>query len=74
MPPLNNVVFMGMGDAGRNSEAVARAVDALVDTARMNMSPSKITVSTVGPSPQSFMELARLPTALAWSLHSPDDK
>jgi adenine C2-methylase RlmN of 23S rRNA A2503 and tRNA A37 len=30
-------------------------------------------VSTVGPSPEAFLALARMPATLAWSLHSPDD-
>ena len=38
------------------------------------MASSKITISTVGPSPESFATLSAMPGTLAWSLHSADDK
>jgi 23S rRNA (adenine2503-C2)-methyltransferase len=74
MPPLTNVVFMGMGDAGRNIAAVDEAVVCMTDKLRFSLPQNRITVSTVGPSPEVFKELARLPCNLAWSLHSPDDR
>lgn len=73
MAPITNVVFMGMGDAGRNLEAVKTTVQCLTDRKRLAFSPNKISVSTVGPNPEVFMELAALPSMFAWSLHSPDD-
>lgn len=73
MPEMTNVVFMGMGDAGRNLDAVGVAVDCLTDRERLSMASSKITVSTVGPSPEAFMAIAAMPATIAWSLHSPDD-
>jgi 23S rRNA (adenine2503-C2)-methyltransferase len=73
MSPCRNVVFMGMGDAGMNLQGVSDASLALSDPSRMGFSASKVTISTVGPSPSSFMELASLPCSLAWSLHSPID-
>lgn len=74
MPELTNVVFMGQGDAGRNLIEVKRAVEALVDRKRLGMSQSKVTVSSVGPSPETFLDLASMPGTLAWSLHSPIDE
>lgn len=74
MPPMTNVVFMGMGDAGRNMDAVGEAVNCLTDRDRMSMAKAKITISSVGPSPEAFSTLAAMPGTLAWSLHSPDDK
>lgn len=74
MPPITNVVYMGMGDAGGNLQAVKESVECLTDDARMHLSPNKICVSTVGPRPETFMELAKLPATLAWSLHSPVDE
>lgn len=62
-----------MGDAGRNIQSVTEAVDCLVDRERMAMASSKICVSTVGPNPEIFSEIARLPGTIAWSLHSADD-
>lgn len=73
MPPMTNVVFMGMGDSGRNMEAVGEAVLALTCRKKFSMASSKITISTVGPSPEAFLTLANMPGTLAWSLHSPDD-
>eukprot|EP01042_Synura_sphagnicola_P008884 gene8884-11401_t len=64
---------MGMGDAGRNVGAVRSSVLALVDQNRFAMAQSKVTISTVGPSPETFQMLADIPGTLAWSLHSPDD-
>jgi 23S rRNA (adenine2503-C2)-methyltransferase len=73
LPQLTNVVLMGMGDAGRNLEEVRLAVEALTDGARMGMARAKVTISSVGPSPETFMELAAMPGTLAWSLHSSKD-
>ena len=73
MPPMSNIVFMGMGDSGRNLDAVGDAVHALTDRDRFSMAASKITVSTVGPSPEAFLTLAKMPGTLAWSLHAADD-
>eukprot|EP01035_Chromulina_nebulosa_P024080 gene24080-31282_t len=73
MPTLTNIVFMGMGDAGRNMQSVNDSLRCLVDRERMSIAQSKITVSTVGPSPESFLTLASMPGTLAWSLHSADD-
>jgi 23S rRNA (adenine2503-C2)-methyltransferase len=63
-----------MGDAGRNLNAVSEAVYALADRDRFCMAQSKLTVSTVGPSPEIFQLLADLPCTIAWSLHAADDK
>eukprot|EP00596_Hydrurales_sp_CCMP1899_P005869 CAMPEP_0119038530 /NCGR_PEP_ID=MMETSP1177-20130426/7511_1 /TAXON_ID=2985 /ORGANISM="Ochromonas sp, Strain CCMP1899" /LENGTH=228 /DNA_ID=CAMNT_0007001243 /DNA_START=629 /DNA_END=1315 /DNA_ORIENTATION=+ len=71
---MTNVVFMGMGDSGRNMEAVGEAVLALTCRKKFSMASSKITISTVGPSPEAFLTLANMPGTLAWSLHSPDDQ
>jgi 23S rRNA (adenine2503-C2)-methyltransferase len=73
MPPMTNIVFMGMGDSARNIVNVGEAVHALTDRKKMSMAAAKITISTVGPNPESFMTLASYPGTLAWSLHSPDD-
>ena len=53
--------FRGMGDSGRNMDAVGQAVEALADRDRMSMAQSKITISTVGPSPEAFEVLAKMP-------------
>jgi 23S rRNA (adenine2503-C2)-methyltransferase len=48
-------------------------VNCLVHRRRLSMPQSKVTVSTVGPSPEIFMTIARMPATIAWSLHSADD-
>jgi 23S rRNA (adenine2503-C2)-methyltransferase len=73
MPKITNVVLMGMGDSAGNMNAVREAVECLTDEKRLQFSSSKICVSTVGPNPECFMQLAAMPGSLAWSLHSPDD-
>jgi len=73
MPPLTNIVFMGMGDAGRNVGHVKDAAAALVDGDKFRMARSKITISTVGPSPEAFSDLSDAEGMLAWSVHSADD-
>ena len=73
MPNLTNIVFMGMGDAGRSIDAVGQAVNCLTDRDRFCFAQSKVTVSTVGPSPEIFATLAGLPCGLAWSLHAARD-
>lgn len=64
---------MGMGDAGRNVKNVREAVDCLVDPLRFSFAQGKVTVSSVGPSPEVFEDLAKMPASIAWSLHSSND-
>ena len=73
MPELSNVVFMGMEMPGRNLNEVEKAARTLVDRQRLCMAASKVTISSVGPSPEAFMRLANIPGTMARSLHSPND-
>ena len=50
-----------MGDAGRNVVNVGAAIHCLTDRDRLSMAAAKCTISTVGPSPETFMQLAQLP-------------
>ena len=70
MPPLVNVVFMGMGEPLDNLRNVETAVRTLTDPAAFGFSPRTITVSTVGPSPAAIRAAASLPCKLAWSVHA----
>jgi 23S rRNA (adenine2503-C2)-methyltransferase len=86
LPRINNVVFMGMGDAADNAVAVTRAVHIL--TRQFQLAAQKVTVSTVGPTPHAFMDLTRTattattsaydaataPCVLAWSVHAARDE
>lgn len=72
MPPLTNIVYMGMGDAGKNIANVTESVRILTDQHKFQFSNRKITVSTVGPDLNAFEEFSKLKCSIAWSLHSPD--
>merc|ERR1712151_226640 len=63
-----------MGDAGRNIDEVSRAVHCITDNRRLQFGANKVTVSTVGPSPEIFHTMIKLPCTLAWSLHASTDE
>ncbi len=46
--PVRNVVFMGMGEPMDNYEAVIQAIHVLADQRGANISPKRVTLSTVG--------------------------
>jgi len=48
---LRNVVLMGMGEPLHNFDAVMKAVDIMLDSAGLSLSPDRITLSTVGVVP-----------------------
>ncbi len=71
--PLNNVVFMGMGEPLANYKQVVKALRAM--TGDMKLSARGITVSTSGLVPRMRQLAAEgLPVTLAVSLHTPDDE
>jgi 23S rRNA (adenine2503-C2)-methyltransferase len=67
---LRNVVLMGMGEPLHNYDATIAATHILGDTAGLAISPSRMTLSTVGVVP-GIIRLAddREPVSLAVSLH-----
>jgi len=67
---LRNVVLMGMGEPLHNYDATIAATEILCDTAGLALSPSRMTLSTVGVVP-GIIRLAddRVPVSLAVSLH-----
>ncbi|KAL7468695.1 hypothetical protein ACHAXS_008944 [Conticribra weissflogii] len=70
---VDNIVFMGMGEAADNAEAVLLATNTLVDRRMFGMAQSKVTISTVAPNPEAFATLGLAPAVLAWSVHAVDD-
>ena len=74
LPPITNVVFMGMGEPADNSVAVTRAAEILTTRELFQLSATKVTISTVAPTPESFMEFAKAPAVLAWSVHAARDE
>jgi len=73
LPTVDNIVFMGMGEPTDNMQSVASAVNLMVEKNCFSISPSKITVSTVGPNPDVFRKLTKVPAVLAWSIHAVRD-
>jgi len=72
---INNIVYMGMGEPLHNYKAVVESARILSDPLGLEMSPRRITVSTVGLSKQ-IKQLADedLGVNLAISLHAADDE
>jgi len=73
--PLSNIVFMGMGEPLLNYHNVLKAIDKITSDAGLEMSPKRITVSSVGIASmirQLGNDKVRFNFAL--SLHAPTDK
>lgn len=72
---INNIVYMGMGEPLHNYKAVVESAKIISDPLGLEMSPSRITISTVGLSKQirQFADEG-LGANLAISLHAADDK
>jgi 23S rRNA (adenine2503-C2)-methyltransferase len=73
LPPISNVVFMGMGEPADNVDAVIRATEILTSRELFQLSRTKVTVSTVAPSPDAFLQLGKAPCVLAFSVHAAND-
>ncbi len=73
LPDVDNIVFMGMGDSGGNSHAVIEACSIMADRQCFGIPQNKITISTVGPRPETFQTLSRADAVLAWSVHAVND-
>ena len=76
-PPrlVRNIVLMGMGEPLLNLDAVTTAIRRMIDHRILDLSPRRITLSTVG-IPRGIYRLAEedLGVRLALSLHAPDDE
>lgn len=68
--PVDNIVFMGMGEPGDNVNEVVRATRSLVDHHMFALASKRVTISTVGPNPEVFALLAEAPAVIAWSVHA----
>lgn len=73
--PLTNIVFMGMGEPLMNYKNVLTAVEKITSAEGLNISPRRITLSTVGLS-KMIQKLAddEVRFNLALSLHSARDE
>ena len=72
-PPLQNLVFMGMGEPFDNLGEVMRAIRLLTDGRAFGFAPSRVTVSTVGVADRIEAFFAGCRAELAVSLNAPDD-
>ncbi len=73
LPPVTNVVFMGMGEPLDNLEVVIDAIAILEHDFAYGLSARRITVSTVGVVPKIASFFANTRANLAVSLNAPDD-
>ena len=73
--PVDNIVFMGMGEPAANVDAVVRASNMMIGKlAGFQFAPRRVAISTVAPTPESFATLAsQTSVVLAWSVHSSKD-
>lgn len=71
---ISNVVFMGMGEPLANFAPVVTAIRILQDDFGFGLSKRRVTVSTSGIVPMIDRLNAEVETALAISLHAPDDQ
>lgn len=77
IPPrsIRNVVLMGMGEALLNYRNALGAIRNWLDPRGLDMSPRRITLSTVGlPGKIRQLTAEGLPLTLAVSLHAPDEE
>jgi 23S rRNA (adenine2503-C2)-methyltransferase len=72
--PINNVVFMGMGEPFLNYDNVLRAIRMINDKEGLNIGARHISISTVGII-DGIKKIAKekLQINLAFSLHAPND-
>jgi 23S rRNA (adenine2503-C2)-methyltransferase len=68
---LTNYVFMGMGEPLANTENVLKSIEILTADYAYGISPSRITVSTIGMLPGLKQMIEQSNCHLAISLHSP---
>ena len=57
-----------------NAQNVVQAAKVLTNQEQFAMAQRKVTISTVGPSPEAFEVLGDAPTVLAWSVHASSDE
>ncbi|WP_161597541.1 23S rRNA (adenine(2503)-C(2))-methyltransferase RlmN [Fluviispira multicolorata] len=68
---ITNIVYMGMGEPLDNIDNVIKSTQIFCDHLGLNLSPNKVTVSTVGLMPALDRILNETKVAVALSLHSP---
>lgn len=69
---LSNVVYMGMGEPLDNIDNVLKSIDILTQSWGYGWSPTRITLSTIGLTPQLIRFMKESKANLTISLHSAD--
>lgn len=73
LPPLRNVVLMGMGEPLDNLGAVRDAAFLCATGQGLGIGSGHVTLSSVGTTPTRIAELVDVPVRIAWSVHAADD-
>ncbi|KAL3775078.1 hypothetical protein HJC23_013998 [Cyclotella cryptica] len=73
LPPVTNIVFMGMGEPADNAQSVRDAIEIMTRRELFQLGANRVTVSTVAPTPEAFMEFCESKCVLAWSVHAVRD-
>ncbi len=71
---ISHVVFMGMGEPLDNLEATVRALRIMTHPLGCNLSPRRITVSTVGIAENLELLLREVPVSITLSLNAADNE
>lgn len=71
---VSNLVFMGMGEPFDNMDKLMKALEIITAPWGMEMSPKRITVSTIGIIPAMSRFIEESECHLAVSLHTPFDE
>lgn len=74
LPDICNIVFMGMGESADNAENVVKATEILTTRELFQLAATKVTVSTVAPTPEAFKVFSKAPCVIAWSVHAANDE
>lgn len=65
-----NDLFPGMGEPADNAVEVVKATKILTHPNMFGLTSRRVTISTVGPNPDSFLQLSDANVTLAWSVHA----
>ena len=74
VPPITNVVFMGMGEPLLNFEPVIESAKIMKEQLAYGLSRKRITISTSGITPQIDKLCDEIDVSLAISLHAPTNE
>ncbi|CEM16905.1 unnamed protein product [Vitrella brassicaformis CCMP3155] len=74
LPPVQTCVVAGMGEPTENIHNLSKACEILLDQGGFAFGPSRLSVSTMGPSPEAIHGLANLNTVLSWALLTADQE